>query len=57
MHIILNNPSYQEEKNITVIGNPLTWYFLWNLVISIKHYHLFFTNFTEAGPSLAMGLK
>lgn len=36
-YITRNNLSYREEGHPALIGNPITWFFLWNLVTSMKH--------------------
>lgn len=36
-YISHNNLSCQEEGHPAMIGNPVIWFFLWNLVISMKH--------------------
>ena len=41
-YISHNNLSCQEEGNPTMIGNPVIWFFLWNLVISMKYRQPFF---------------
>lgn len=36
IYITLNSLNYQEEDTTTVIGNSIPWFFLWNLLMSIR---------------------